>query len=508
MKIGFFLLVLGLTSVHATTFSQRKVSLDVKNETLLHVLDILQEQSGYTFLFSSGDIKNVTNISIKVENADLFDVLQRCVQGTRLNFEVSERLVILRLAPKTEEPEKTSLRVKGFVYDTQKKPMPGVTVKVAGVSLGTATNVEGWFALDLPITEGTLEFTFVGFKKRTVAFNVQSDTLRVILEEEVAELEEVVSLGYFNQDKRKSTSDIKSLKMDEIMQPGVATLDQMLEGRVPGMIFMQNSGQVGAAPKIKIRGTTTLLGSTQPLYVLDGVILDDPVNIDPKELNSLDYVNLLGNAISGLNPSDIDQIDVLKDASATAIYGPKASNGVIVITTKKGKVGKPSISYGLTGTFRQRPRYTDRAVNVMNSMERIDYSREVIKAGWKVPSLGAWVGYESAYSDFMSNVIDHDEFMKRVGEMETANTDWLGLLLEDTYSHNHTLSLSGGTENLRYYSSVGFMEDNGNTKGESNKRYTAMVNLNLNYNKWDIRFGLNGNLQKKEYTPSGVGVAN
>ena len=501
MKIGFFLLVLSLTSVHATTFSQQKVSLDVKNETLLYVLDLLQEQSGYTFLFSSEDVKEVANLSVKAENEDLFAVLERCLQGTNLNFEVSGQLVVLRLQAKSDEPEKKSLRVKGFVQDAQKSPMPGVTVKVTGVSLGTTTNVRGWFALDLPITEGSLEFTFIGFKKQTVPFNVKTDTLRIIMEEDLEELEEVVSLGYFNQDKRTSTSAITSLKMDEIMQPGVATLDQMLEGRVPGMIFMQNTGQVGATPKIKIRGTTTILGSTQPLYVLDGVILDDPVNIDPAEINSLDYVNLLGNAISGLNPSDIEQIDVLKDASATAIYGPKASNGVIVITTKKGKVGKPSISYNLTGTFRQRPRYTDRAVNVMNSMERIAYSREAIQAGWRVPPLQAWVGYESAYSDYLNNKINYSEFMGRVNEMETANTDWLGLLLQDTYSHNHTVNVSGGTENLRYYSSVGYMDDRGNAKGEVSKRYTAMVNLNLNYAKWDFRFGLNGNLQKKEYTP-------
>lgn len=158
------------------------------------------------------------------------------------------------------------------------------------------------------------------------------------------------------------------------------------------MIFMQNSGQVGAAPKIKIRGTTTVLGSQAPLWVLDGVILSDPVNIDPTSINDLDFVNLLGNAISGINPDDIDKIDVLKDASATAIYGPRASNGVIVITTKKGKVGAPSVSYSLTGTFRQRPRYTDRAVNVMNSQERIDYSRDIVENKHGDPGFGELVG--------------------------------------------------------------------------------------------------------------------
>lgn len=151
------------------------------------------------------------------------------------------------------------------------------------------------------------------------------EPMKVTLEEDATELDEVnvISTGYYNVDKRHLTSSVTSLKMDDIMMPGVSTIDQMLEGNVPGMIFMQNSGQVGAAPKLKIRGTTTVLGSTAPLWVLDGVILTDPVNVDPQQINDLDFVNLLGNAISGLNPDDIEQIDVLKDASATAIYGPQ-----------------------------------------------------------------------------------------------------------------------------------------------------------------------------------------
>lgn len=123
--------------------------------------------------------------------------------------------------------------------------------------------------------------------------------------------------------------------MEELLTPGVNTIDKLLEGRIPGLVFMQNSGQVGAAPKLRIRGTSTILGNREPLWVLDGIVLQDPVNIDPKSINDLDFVNLLGNAIAGLNPEDIDQIDVLKDASATALYGAKAGNGVIVITTKR-----------------------------------------------------------------------------------------------------------------------------------------------------------------------------
>ncbi|WP_418233207.1 SusC/RagA family TonB-linked outer membrane protein [Butyricimonas virosa] len=404
------------------------------------------------------------------------------------------------------EKEKSKV-LQGWVYDKNHQVLPGVTVKVAGTSIGTSTNVKGWFRITLPMQRGTLEFSFIGFKKQLVNFTDKTDTLRIVLEEDLMELDEVtVSTGYYKVDKRHLTSSVTTLKMDDIMQPGVGTLDQMLEGRIPGMIFMQNSGQVGAVPKMKIRGTTTLLGSTAPLWVLDGVILTDPVNVDPASINDLDFVNLLGNAISGLNPEDIEKLDVLKDASATAIYGPKASNGVIVITTKKGKVGAPSVSYSLSGTFRQRPRYTDRSVDVMNSQERIDFSKEVVRKKQVIPDLSSYVGYEDAYNDYVNGVMSSDEFIRKVKFMETVNTDWLGLLMQDTYSHAHTLSVSGGSENVRYYTSLGYSNENGNLKGEENSRYSAMAKVDINYEKFVMSFNLNGNVQKKEYTPQEVGL--
>lgn len=198
--------------------------------------------------------------------------------------------------------------------------------------------------------------------------------MNIVMEEDVEQMEEVVITGYQKIDKRHLTSAVTTLKADDINVAGVSTIDKMLEGHVPGMIFMQNSGQVGAAPKLRIRGSSTVLGTREPLWVLDGIILQDPVNVDPSQINDLDFVNLLGNAISGLNPDDIEQIDVLKDASATALYGTRAANGVIVITTKKGKIGPPSITYSFTGSLSRRPRYTDREVNVMNSKERIAFS--------------------------------------------------------------------------------------------------------------------------------------
>ncbi len=509
MKLFILLTCCFTISLSAKTLAQReRLNLNMKNVPILQFFEEISRQTDLHFLYSNELLQNFGQISVEAKNETVEEVLDRVLKNTNLTYAFNEKVIVIRFREDQEQEQKKSKTLKGFVTDAMRQPLPGVTVKLVGVSLGTATNIDGWFSFSLPVDNGTLEFSFVGYESQQIKFHAQTaDTLHIVLRESVQELDEVVSLGYYNVAKNKSTSAVTTLKMDDIMQPGVSTLDQMLEGRVPGMIFMQNSGQVGATPKIKIRGTTTLLGSTAPLWVLDGVILQDPVNIDANQINDLDFVNLLGNAISGLNPSDIEQIDVLKDASATAIYGPKASNGVIVITTKKGKVGKPAVTYGLSGTFRRRPRYTDRNVNVMNSRERIAYSREAINAGWRVPTLNAWVGYEAAYADYLNNKLNYEEFVKKVTEMETANTDWLGILLQDTYSHNHTLSISGGTDNMRYYTSIGYMDERGNIRGEINKRYNGMAKLNLNYNNFSVMFSLNGNLQKKEYTPEDVGVA-
>lgn len=178
-----------------------------------------------------------------------------------------------------------------------------------------------------------------------------------------------------------------------------------------------------------------------------------------------------------------------------------------MITTKKGKVGRPTVSYSVSGTYRQRPRYSDRAVDVMNSRERVDYSRELIEKGMETGKLNNWVGYEAAVSDWYNGKMNYQEFSERVADLETCNTDWLDILMKDTFSHNHTLSLSGGSDNVNYYTSLGISDENGNIRKERNRRYSAMAKVNVTYNKFTMQFSLNGSVQKRNYTPSEVGVA-
>ena len=385
----FLFLFVFVASLHvsAALHSQNKmVTLHLEGVSLEEVIQSLKLQTDYGFFYNidSKDIKKMTSISVDVKNMALEDVLSQILRGTNLSYTIVNDVVILnaRSAVVVNDSLGKNHMLVGRVLDMNKEPLPGVTVIVKGLTLGTSTDVNGRFSLTLPKMQNvSLLFSFIGMETQEVKYTGQ-DSIHVVLKEAAEQLDEViVRTGYQNIDKRKLTSAVQTIKMDDIKVAGVNTIDQMLEGRIPGMIFMQNSGQVGAAPKLRIRGTSTVLGNREPLWVLDGVVLTDPVNVDPAQINDLDFVNLLGNAISGLNPNDIEQIDVLKDASATALYGAKAGNGVIVITTKKGKAGPPSVTYSGTGSFTRRPRYSDRAIYLMNSKERVDVSRELVERG-------------------------------------------------------------------------------------------------------------------------------
>ena len=485
---------------------KQKVTINVSKVDVSVVFKLIKEQTGLTFMYSAEDLKVINPVSLNVKEVTVDSAMTKLLAGTSFKFEYEGGAIVISKKREVKQQEKVTF--SGVVFDKQGNTMPGVSVILKGTTVGTATDVDGKFTFSILKQENpVLIFSFIGMKRLEYAVK-DSKPINVTLEEDASELDEVevISTGYFDVDKRLSTSAVTSLKAEDVLVAGINTLDQMLEGHVPGLTYIQNSGQVGATPRLKIRGTTTLMGSTEPLWVLDGMILSDPVNVDPDDLRDLDFVNLLGNAISGLNPEDIDRIDILKDASATAIYGSKASNGVIVITTKKGKIGRPSVTYSVSGTYRQRPRYTDRAVNVMNSRERVDYSREVIEKGMKIGGLNNWVGYEAAVSDYYNGVTNFDEFSGRVADMETCNTDWLDILMKDTFSHNHTLSLSGGSDNVRYYTSLGISDENGNIQRERNRRYSALAKVNVIYNKFSMQFSLNGNVQKRNYTPSAVGV--
>ena len=225
----------------------------------------------------------------------------------------------------------------------------------------------------------------------------------------------------------------------------------------------------------------------------------------PEDLNNPDYINIIGNAIAGINPQDIERIDVLKDAAATALYGTSAANGVIVVTTKRGKAGKMSLSYSHSSKITRRPRYTDRNINLMNSQERMQFGKDLVDSHYVFDRYMPAVGYEGAYYNWMTGGITYDEFLAEVTRNETVNTDWFDILTRDAYSHTHTLSMSGGSERVTYYASFGISDEDGVAKTSYSNRYSLMLNLDMKFtDKLQSSLRINGNILKKNHIPTDV----
>ena len=461
MKIGFFLLVLGLTSVHATTFSQQKVNLNVKNVTLLHVLDLLQEQSEFSFLFSSEDVKNVTNLSVKAKNEDLFEVLRRCLQGTALSFEVNGDLVVLKLQAKTGEPEKKTLKVKGFVFDAKKLSMPGVTVKVVGTSIGTVTDARGWFQILLPMTHGKLEFSFVGYKSKQVDFTEKVDTLRVMLEENIEELEGVVVTGMFTRKAESFTGSASTFKREDILRAGNQNLIKSLKNLDPAFQISENlefGSDPNRMPDVQLRGQTSFANvrgdyegnPNQPLFILDGF----ETTIEK---------------VFDLDMNRVASVTLLKDAAAKAIYGSKAGNGVVVIETVRPKSGELRVYY--SGDFGiEAPDLT--SYDLMNAEEKLAYE---VKIGMYSPDthpgiITAYQSYKKVYDDVQRGV----------------NTYWLSKPLHVGFSNKHSLTLEGGDEQMRYQFGVSYNSVSGVMKESG--RNTLNANTTLSYTYRNLLF--------------------
>lgn len=410
-----------------------------------------------------------------------------------------------------QESQSSTVEISGVIIDETGESLPRASVVINhGVQAWKAlTGLDGKFQIRIPSTsldaKSTISISFIGYEKKVVKMSKGKTNYHIVMNDLSQQIEEVVVTGYRTMDRRKVSSSITSLKMDDILMPGMTSIEQSLEGRVPDLMYMSNSGEAGATARLRIRGTSTLIGNREPLWVLDGIVLQEPVNVTTDQLNDPDYINYIGNAISGLNPQDIERIDILKDASATALYGTRAGNGVIVISTKKGKSGAPRISYNAQFKYVVRPRYSDSNINLMNSQERVQFGKDLTDLHYAFPANMTMIGYEGAYNNYITGKTNFDEFTNEVQKYEYANTDWFKLLTNDALTHSHTVSLSGGTDTFSYYASIGYNRENGTVKSVYSDRYTTSLNMQADItSKLKANIRLNASVQKNNHLPNAI----
>ena len=500
MKMTAFILFAACLQVSANGFSQ--ITLSEKESPIHKVFQNIEKQTGYVFFFDTKWLQNAKKINIQTKNASLENVLDLCFQNQPLTYSIVGNTIVVK--QKTENVPKDLIdattvlklpqfiEIKGRVLNEEGEPVEAASVQIKGkTNGGTSTDKKGVFSLANVEETATLVITHVGYHKQEVVVKGKESGLTIVLKKRDAQMADIiVPTGYQKLSGREMASAVTQVQMKDISLESKFSVDQMLSGKVPGLASLQTSGEPGATPKIRIRGTSSIIGGSAPLWVLDEIILEDPVNMDLSNLNSPDAYYLIGNAIAGINARDIETVTVLKDASATAIYGSRAANGVIVITTKKGRVGKPRINYFGSASMNQRLSYGD--LNLMNAGERIQLSQEIIEDNIKYSRVPRRLGYEGYYLDYLDKEITYNEFKSGVEEMAERNTDWYDLLFRNSMSTNQTINISGGSDRTTYYASLGYSDMQGAAKGSDQKRYSGMVKLNswLN-NKFYVGFQIN-----------------
>ncbi|WP_289013100.1 SusC/RagA family TonB-linked outer membrane protein [uncultured Capnocytophaga sp.] len=380
--------------------------------------------------------------------------------------------------------------VTGVVKDEAGTPLPGVSVLVKGTSHGVATDFDGKYSIKVPNDSAVLVFSQLGSASVEKVVGT-AKVINVVLKENVTELKGVVVTGYQEFDRSKFTGNAQTLKADNIKMDGVVDVGRMIEGRAAGVNVQNISGTFGTSPKITIRGGSSIFGDTKPLWVVDGAVQEEVVNLSFEQLASGDASTLVSSAISGINANDIESIEILKDASALSLYGARALNGAVIITTKSGRKNvKTQVNYQLEESVRMIPNYNQ--YDIMNSQETMDVYQELERKGYFSLSSYTQARYGGAYN-IMYRAID--TFNPATGtfllenteaarlaflrKYEYANTDWFKTLFRPSLTQNHTVSLSGGGENATVYGSVGFFVDPGWTIADRVHRVTG--NLKTTY---------------------------
>ncbi|MBC6399679.1 MAG: SusC/RagA family TonB-linked outer membrane protein [Ekhidna sp.] len=362
--------------------------------------------------------------------------------------------------------------VSGRITDENGESLLGVNVVIKGTTTGVITDIDGNYRIS--VEEGaTLVFSYIGFEGREEVVGSRT-TIDVSLASEVSELEQVVVTGYGDISKRLYTGASQSLTAKEVDIEGIGDVSQMLQGKAAGVNVQSVSGTFGAGPRITIRGSSSIQGDGRPLWVIDGVVQEDLINLDFDDLVSGNINTLIGSAVAGLNPNDIESLEILRDASATAIYGSRSLNGVIVITTKQGKRNQPlQVNYSGEFTIRDTPTYAE--ADILNSKENMSILKELERKGrldYTTVSQNRYSGVYGILSNALKNYnpstgryeVDNtpqsrDNFLQTY---ERANTDWFDELFKQrSLIQNHTISLSGGGGDNLFYGSVGLYRDAG-----------------------------------------------
>ncbi|PIF70363.1 SusC/RagA family TonB-linked outer membrane protein [Flavobacterium sp. 2] len=506
MKITLFQFVLALVfssfamanNVNGQKKLDTKVTITVENLTLDSALSKIEKSAHVKFSYNSRLPQLSRKVSIEANQETLSSILSRILVPFNIAFsEVSNQIILQKTT--SEDPFASADNhdslfevltagpiIKGKVTDASGSPLPGATVLVKGTKTAVLTDFDGNFSIEMPSNSDKLVISYVGMETREIG--ISNTTPTIVLSELGQNLKEVVvTTGYEKTSKRTFTGAISKISGAELKVDGVVDVSRMIEGKAAGVTVQNVTGSFGTTPKITVRGSSSIFGDTKPLWVIDGVVQEDIINVSFADLASGNSSTLLSSSVAGLNANDIQSIEILKDASATSIYGSRSLNGVVVVTTKQGRRDSPlKVSYSVENTVRTVPSYTQ--YDILNSQESMSVFQEMKQKGYLDLSSSYTGRFGGAYNILAKEINRYDESNGQFGvkndqpninqflkKYELANTDWFGVLFRPSITQNHSLSFSGGGKNNTFYASLGYYTDPGWTIADNVKQLTSNI---------------------------------
>ncbi len=469
-KLKIIFMILAYLCLFRTSFSQ-DISLTVNNLPVKEAITLLKEKTGYSFLFEVGDIDTKKKITFTVKNSNIDEIVQKILEGQDVSYLIIDKNIVLT----RKTPKKASNKITGTILDKLNDPIIGATVYDTVLKKGTVTDYKGNFSIDADVNS-VLQISYIGYLTQNI--NVKGRTnVKVILEDNIQALEGIVVIGYGSVRKTDVTGSVASIKPSELNQSS-STLEQGLIGHTPGVEVKQVSGAPGSETTIRVRGVNSVYAGVEPLYVIDGY----PASKDVY-----------------LNSDDIESIEILKDAASAAIYGSRASGGVVLITTKRGSGSGAKIQIDYQSTMQE----LSHKIDMMNA----DEQRELHKDG-----------YNNAYFDYlrMNNIYssvedawEHsrsDDSTTRIANGASSsmilcpdllatdyNTDWQDAVFSKAKMDRVNFNVTGGKEDLRYMFSVGYLDQNGIVSPSNHKRITSRGNFDIDVNS-RFKIGINTSL--------------
>lgn len=482
------------TTVAAANLNQKfSVELSLTNATLKNVVESLKRQTDIVFAYDLALEKTrVNNVSVKAEQEDIGTILDMVFRNTGIGYRIDDHIVVLYSSKsqvaKVAEVNQQTRKIAGVVKDASGDPVIGANIVVKGSSIGMITDINGDFQLEVP-QNAVLLISYIGYIPQEVHIGNRT-SLNIILQEDTQNLDEVVVVAYGTSKKSAFTGSATSIDNTKIQSPS-ASFDKSLQGQVAGLQVMSTSGQPGSTSSFRIRGSGSLNASNEPLYVVDGV----PISANTKYSKLADDNDNSSSILATLNSQDIESITVLKDAAAASLYGSRAANGVVLITTKNGKSGKASVSFNAQFGFSSVPK----AYEMMSSGEfyrtKWQSNFEQRLAGGATPEEAAASANTFAQGAITFNPYNVDQPIDANGNLVSGariivDTDWQNEIFKTALTQDYNVNVTGGNEKSNYFFSAGYYDQDGVTPSAMYKRYSGKGNISTEVTPW-LKAGMN-----------------